>query len=91
MAVRNVTPFLFPAKRRASQHGALGEHLHSLADVKPQRNLYFFVCESQPLLTITSHGLPKRCHLENADFRIEDIRQKAARKPTLRAGARICS
>jgi hypothetical protein len=59
MAVRNVTPFLFPAKHRISQHEVLGEHLHSLADVKPERNLYFFVCESQPLLTITSHRLPK--------------------------------
>jgi len=61
MAVRKLSPLLFPAKTRISACGAAGRHTHSLIDVRTDRNLYFFACESQPLLTITSYGAPKRC------------------------------
>jgi hypothetical protein len=63
MAVRNPRPILFLVKPGISEGGALEKHIHSLADVKPERNLYLFVCDSQPLLTITSCGRPKRCPL----------------------------
>lgn len=35
-------------------------HRHFVLAVQ-QGNRLLFVCETQPLLTIKSHGLPKRC------------------------------
>lgn len=37
--------------------------LHFTAHLDERRGLYRFVCDSQPLMTLTSHGLPKRCPL----------------------------
>ncbi len=37
--------------------------LHFTAHLDEKRGLYRFVCDSQPLMTLTSHGLPKRCPL----------------------------
>jgi hypothetical protein len=45
--------------REAARDSSRG--LHFTARVDEKRGLYRFVCESQPLMTLTSHGLPKRC------------------------------
>lgn len=70
MAVRKLPPSLFPAKGRISPDRVSRQYLHSLEDVRQGRNLYDFVCESQPLLTITNYGLPKRCPLCRQNYPI---------------------
>jgi hypothetical protein len=37
--------------------------LHFVARIDERRGFCRFVCETQPLLTITSHGAPERCPL----------------------------
>jgi len=61
MAVRKLPPSLFRAKAGISQAEGSAHYLHFIASVRQSRNRYAFVCESQPLLTLISHGLPKRC------------------------------
>jgi len=61
MAIRKLSPSLFYAKSGITQPGRSTLHLHFVASIREDRNRYAFVCESQPLLTLTSHGLPKRC------------------------------
>lgn len=63
MAIRKLSPSLFSAKAEITETGRSTQNLHFLASVRENRNQYAFVCESQPLLTLTSHGLPKRCPL----------------------------
>ena len=41
--------------------------LHLVANFNQKRQLYAFFCESQPLLTFWSHGLPVRCPLCRAE------------------------
>ena len=63
MASRKVSPSLFYAKAGIGQAEGSTQYLHFVASVRQDRNLYVFVCESQPLLTLMTHGLPKRCPL----------------------------
>ena len=37
------------------------ETLHFISRFDEKKGLYAFVCEEQPLLTLTSYGLPERC------------------------------
>jgi hypothetical protein len=61
MATRKLSLSLFSAKAGTAQTDAFTQYLHFVADVRQCRNQYAFVCEAQPLLTLTSHGLPKLC------------------------------
>lgn len=45
--------------------------LHFTARIDERRGLYRFVCDSQPLLTLTSHGIPKRCPLCGQNYPIK--------------------
>jgi len=61
MAIRKLSPSLFSAKAGITQIEGSTQYLHFIAGVQQTRNLYAFVCESQPVLTITNFGPPKRC------------------------------
>ena len=61
MAIRKLSPALFSAKTRASESGPSTHYLHFIWSVRLDKNQYAFVCESQPLTTFRSHGLPGRC------------------------------
>ena len=61
MALRKLPSSLFSAKARASQLGCSPSYLHFIASVRQERNQYALVCESQPLATFRSHGVPTRC------------------------------
>lgn len=50
--------------------------LHFTARLDEKRGLYRFVCDSQPLMTLTSHGIPKRCPLCGQHYPIKDERPK---------------
>jgi hypothetical protein len=63
MAIRKLSPSLFSPKAGIAQTDASTQYLHFVASIRQDRNQYAFVCESQPLLTLNSHGLPKRCPL----------------------------
>jgi hypothetical protein len=63
MAIRKLSLSLFSAKAGITQAKGYTLYLHFLASVRQSRNRYAFVCESQPLLTLTSYGRPKRCPL----------------------------
>lgn len=59
MANDKLSPSLFYAKAGITLGAP--RFLHFLASVQENRNLFTFVCESQPLLTLANYGLPKRC------------------------------
>jgi hypothetical protein len=61
MADQKLSPSLFSAKTRASESDPSTHYFHLIAAVRLDRNQYAFVCESQPLMTFRSHGLPGRC------------------------------
>ncbi len=63
MAVRKLPPLLFSAKTRVPQPGCFTHYFHFIASIKRKRNRYryLFVCDSQPLMTFGSHGLPDYC------------------------------
>lgn len=61
MAVRKLPPALFSAKNGVAEPDCSTSHLHFIASTTRRRNQFVFVCESQPLLTIRSYGLPSRC------------------------------
>jgi hypothetical protein len=63
MATRKLPLSLFTAKAALSRSDASTQYLHFVAGVQLGRTRYAFVCESQPLLTVTNYGLPKRCPL----------------------------
>jgi len=67
MATRKLSLSLYCAKAGIAHPGRSAQFLHFVATVRQERNQYVFVCESQPLLTITSYGLPKRCPLCRQD------------------------
>ncbi len=67
MAIRKLSPSLFSAKPGITPTDTSAQYLHFLAGFRQDRNQYSFVCEAQPLLTVTSHGLPKRCPLCTQD------------------------
>lgn len=63
MAFHKLSLSLYSAKAGIAQTEGSAQYLHFLASVRPNRNQYAFVCESQPLLTLTltGHAIPKRC------------------------------
>ena len=61
MANRKLSPPLFSAKTRALESDLSTYYLHFFAPVQHDKSQYAFVCESQPLMTFRSHGLPGRC------------------------------
>lgn len=61
MAPRKLPPSLFLAKARGPQSCCSMSYLHFIASVRQGSNQYALVCESQPLATFRSHGLPDRC------------------------------
>jgi hypothetical protein len=63
MAIRKLPLSLYSAKAGIVQFEGSTQYLHFLASIRQDRNQYAFACESQPLLTVTSYGLPKRCPL----------------------------
>jgi hypothetical protein len=70
MAIRKLSSRLFSVKAGIVQFEGSAQYLHFLASIRQDRNQYAFVCESQPLLTLTSHGLPKRCPFCRQDYPI---------------------
>jgi len=67
MAIRKLPLSLYSAKAGIIQSEGSAQYLHFLASIRQDRNQYTFVCESQPLLTVTSYGRPKRCPLCRQD------------------------
>jgi hypothetical protein len=61
MATRKLSLPLFSAKTLVSQPGRSTPYLHFIVSVRQERNQYALVCESQPLATFRSHGIPARC------------------------------
>jgi hypothetical protein len=71
MAEPNLSPFFVPA----SNETCPVRTLHFVGSLDQKRELYRFVCESQPLMTLTSHGLPKRCPLCGQNYPIRSGRR----------------
>jgi hypothetical protein len=61
MATRKLSLSLFSAKAGIAQSERSTQYLHFIASVRQDRNQCTFVCESQPLLSLTNYGIPKRC------------------------------
>ena len=72
MAVRKLTPSLFFAKARASRFGRSTSYLHFIATTSQKADQYALVCESQPLMTSRSHGLPARCPICGAQIQSKE-------------------
>jgi hypothetical protein len=72
MAVRKLPLSLFSPKSRASKHGCSTHYFHFIATVSQKTDQYALVCESQPLMTSRSHGLPARCPVCGAEIRSEE-------------------
>lgn len=64
MAVRTLPSSLFFPKARISRSN---RYLHFL-EKQNVRNLYVFLCESQPLISVTTFGPPKRCPLCSQNY-----------------------
>jgi hypothetical protein len=61
LAIRKLPLPLFSAKTLVSQPGCSTHYFHFIATVSRKTDQYALVCESQPLTTFRSHGLPDRC------------------------------
>jgi hypothetical protein len=61
MATRKLPLPLFPAKTLVSHPGRSTRYLHFIDCVRQDRNQHSLVCESQPLLSFGSDGLPAHC------------------------------
>jgi hypothetical protein len=72
MAVRKLSLPLFSAKTLVSQSGRSSRYLHFIDSVRQDRNQYSLVCESQPLLSFGSNGLPARCPACGAQIRSKE-------------------
>ena len=72
MATRKLSLPLFSAKTLVSQPGRSNPYLHFIDCVRQDRNRYSLVCESQPLLTFGSDGLPARCPACGAQIRSKE-------------------
>jgi hypothetical protein len=72
MANRKLSLPLFSAKTRVSQPGCSTSYLHFVAISRQPRNQYALVCESQPLATFRSHGLPARCPACSAQIHFKE-------------------
>lgn len=71
MALRKLSLPLFSAKTLVSQPGCSTPYLHFIDSVRRERNRYVLVCESQPLLSFGSDGVPVRCPACGAQIRSE--------------------
>jgi len=60
MADRKLPSSLFFPQARISPSRS---RYHHFFEKQNSRNLLVFTCEAAPTLTVTSHGLPKRCPL----------------------------
>ena len=72
MALRKLSLPLFSAKTLVSQPGRPTRYLHFIDSVRQDRNQYSLVCESQPLLSFGSNGLPARCPACGAQIRSKE-------------------
>jgi len=72
MATRKLSLPLFSAKTLVSQPGRSTRYLHFIDCVRQGRNQYSLVCESQPLLSFGSDGLPVRCPACGAQIRSKE-------------------
>ena len=72
MAVRKLSLPLFSAKTLVSQPGRSTRYLHFIDCVRQDRNRYSLVCESQPLLSFGSDGLPARCPICGAQIHFKE-------------------
>lgn len=61
MAVRKLPLSFFSAKARVPQSGCSNPYLHFIALRASELQRYALMCESQPLTTFRSHGVPVRC------------------------------
>lgn len=78
MAFRKVALSSFVAKYRTikiaekiAQTKSSPQYFHLIVSMPGGRHRYALVCEFQPLLTLTIHGIPKRCPvcgLDNAEL-----------------------
>jgi len=68
MAVRKLSLPLFPSKPQDSKPGCSMHYFHFIATVSHKTDQYALVCESQPLMTSRSHGLPARCPICGAEI-----------------------
>jgi hypothetical protein len=71
MASRKLSLPLFSAKTLVSQPGSSTHYLHFIDSVRQDRNQYS-VCESQPLMSFGSDGLPARCPACGAQIRSKE-------------------
>jgi len=72
MAVRKLPPSLFSAKPGILPTKGSGQFLHFIATVRQKTDQYALVCESQPLLSFGSDGLPVRCPACGAQIRSKE-------------------
>jgi len=72
MAARKLSLPLFSAKTSVAQPGCSTRYLHFIDCVRQDRNRYSLVCESQPLLSFGSNGLPARCPVCGAQIRSKE-------------------
>ena len=72
MAVRKLSLPLFSAKTRVSQPGCPTRYFHFIATVSRKTDQYALVCESQPLMSFGSHGLPARCPACSAQIYVKE-------------------
>jgi hypothetical protein len=72
VAVRKLPPSLITAKARALQSGCSTHYFHFIVTVSQKTDQYALVCESQPLATFRSHGLPARCPACSAQIHFKE-------------------
>ena len=72
MALRKLSLPLFSAKTLVSQPGRSTPYLHFVAAVSQKTDQYALVCESQPLMTSRSHGVPARCPACGAKINLKE-------------------
>jgi hypothetical protein len=72
VATRKLSLPLFSAKTLVSQPGCPTRCFHFIATVSRKVDQYALVCESQPLTTFRSHGLPARCPICGAQIHFKE-------------------
>lgn len=71
MATRKLSLPLFSAKTRVSRPGC-PTYFHFITTVSRKTDQCALVCESQPLMTSRSHGLPARCPICGAQIHFKE-------------------
>ncbi len=72
MAVRKLSLPLFSAKTLVSQPGCSTHYFHFISADSQKTDECALVCESQPLMTFRSHGLPARCPICGAQIHFKE-------------------